>query len=565
MALGCAAPAVAQEAPRAWSPRGPAGFVDAVDILADGARVAVVGAGGAVWRSDDGGRTWDPVLGALPGMEGVSQEDVRLDAEVRLQELTEEFSDALSAPDGLLGEDGEDSLQDALDAQDGAFGDVSDVLSDGLQADALDEGFFRASGGADGGVARPRLAWSGDALAVARTDGVWTIGADGVGERVLDRAAYAVAAEGERLVVALAAGLQVRDARRGRWTEIAPKVSYAVDLALRPDGTVLAAAADGLWRVDLSDGGGASRVIAATGMRAVVVEPSGDAWATDGGSLWWLPAGADSAEPRSSPASGPIVDLAVAPAGVLVVASVREVVLASGDVTERLGAGRDVLGTPRAVAAGGPWVASDRGVVLWRDPSADEARSAAAFVPVPVLLDAAVQRPGQVARTGGRSTQFARWLVPSVVVELRSVDRRGLSSRLDAGRYLDTDNDIGGFVRVVWQPPARQAAEIDPEDLIVEVDENGTEVFNGAFDDGVLVSRLARRAVAEQSRVSGRIVELVQQRAQLDAARETATGDGLRARVRLALRIAEIDATLDALTDGAVARWRAAQALGGPG
>lgn len=557
----------AMAADPSWRPSGPVGLGATQDLAVDGRRIAVIDDAGAVWVSDDDGRTWSRRLPPRDDAGGFSREDVRLDAQVRLEELVDDVVDDLDASGGLQGDDSEEALEEALSAEADAASEATSALQDDLQADALDDGFFSQVAGTGGRRLRARVAWEDGALRVARGDGLWAITEDGSSSRLLVGATTAIGTvPGGWEIVGTPAGLRLRRGPRADW-EIAEggPPGLIVDVVHEGGPDVLVGADDGVWRVDVE---GESRRIMSLPDVVGVATDGEHAWVSDGVRLWRLDPTAS--VPVSLPAVDPIVDLDVE-GGVLRVATTRSVWTRLADAPDgewtRLAVERGI--ETQVVALGGPvdapWIATGRGVFAWRvgDRRGEVADN---FVPTNLLLSASLNQAGLRARVGtGRSTQALRWLVPQVVFELRAVDPRTVSSRLDVGRFLNTQRDMGWFVRAVWQPPARQVAVVDPENLVVEVDEDGTQVFSGAFDDGVLIARQSRSAVREGSRRAARIVELVQQRAELLANRQEAEGDDLRARVRLELRIEEIEATLDALTNGAVGTWRAAQAAGGRG
>lgn len=563
--LAAAAPALADEP--SWQPAGPVGMGRTQDVAVDGRRVAVVDGSGAVWISEDAGRTWTRGLPPREDLGGFNQEDVRLDAEVRLEELVEGVTDDLQASGDLQYDDSEDALAEALTQEDDASSAATEALTDDLQADALDEGFFSQVAGSRDDPNRARVEWEDGELRVARGDGLWAVAEDGSSRRVLLGETTAVASvPGTWEVAGTPTGLRVRATKRADWgvPEEGP-TGVVVDIVHVGGPRLLVGADDGVWLVDLEVG--AQRVMSVPNVVGVASDGT-RGWVSDGLRVWRLDETASI--PVSLPAVDPIVDLDAID-GQLRVATTRSLWTRAADAPDGEWTRRAIdRGTDSEVVAlagpvDEPWLATRRGVFAWRLEE-DRGEVADDFVPMNVLLAAALGQDGLTARVGtGRSTQAMRWLVPQVVFELASYDPRTLSQALDAGRYLRTGPYVSWFVRAVWQPPARQVAVVDPEDLVVEVDDDGTQVFSGAFDDGVLLARQSRSAVRDGSQRASRIVELVQQRAELLANREDAQDDDLRSRVRLELRIDEIEATLDALTDGAVGDWMAAKAAGGNG
>ncbi len=568
--VGLLASGEAGAADVAWRDVGPAGGLVARDVAVDGRRVLVSDADGAVWRSEDGGRTWSRVMGPVAGAAGAfDRERVRLDAEVRLQELVDDLTADLEASGQLQGGgDGEDALAEALAEEAEAVSQATEAVSDTLQADALQDGFFRQVGQDDRGVGPVPLGWDGDRAWVGRADGLWQVQAEGHAERVAVAEVTALADGVWRgRAVGTTGGLLVQEARRGGWAPVVGGPVGTVHALVSEGDRLWAAADDGVW--SLQDGGDGTIARWLDGVAITDVAHDGArAWVTDGTRLWRL----DGDEPAfvTPPGTTRILDLDAEDGQVQVLTERAVWTRQQGDdgwQEARLALPAAAVPVAVEVAPEAPWVATRAGLFTHDDARRDDAHaSETAFVPSALLLAEALNQPGLRARIrSGRATQVARWLVPQIVAEVRVVDRDGVVSRLDAGRALGLDDDVNLMVRAVWQPPSREVAFVDPEDLVVDVGDGGTEVFSGAFDDGVLVARQSRSAVRDGVARSQRIVELAQQRGRLVASREEASGDDLRARVRLELRIQEIEATLDALTQGAVGRWYTAHAAGGQG
>lgn len=556
-----------------WSARGPVGEVFGNDLDArSGREVVVVDDDGAVWWTDDGGRVWSQRLPPSRQRRArVSEEAVRLDAEIRIEELIDDIGEDPSAAQGLLSDETEAGLEDALAEQESAVEQITEALQDTLQADANDAGFFSQVSGVDEDHPRARVAWMGDEVLVGRVDGLWVITPDGAASHPLSRTVTAVAFDGaQEVVVGTLRGLWRRDGARGEWQRIdegPPRVVY--DLVYDGTGSWWAATGRGVWKLDASLAQEPGQVLDGVPLKDLATDGAGRVWATDGLRLWRL----DGAEPEalSHPSGETLVDVDVVDgqlrlltASALWTRPALEDRADWGVTSVRLPAGV----SPVAVSGplDRPWIATTRGIWTLSEARRVQESDDDRFVPMPALLAAAATQTGLTARAGvGKATQAARWLVPEIVFELWLWEQPRMVSVLDRGLSLDDRGYTQWMVRAVWRPPSREVAFVDPEDLVVSVDETGTRVYSGAFDDGVLVARQARAALREGSRRTANIVALSQRRAELVASRSEAAEEDLRARVRLELGIQEIEATLDALTEGAVSRWKSAQAAGGSG
>ncbi len=203
----------------------------------------------------------------------------------------------------------------------------------------------------------------------------------------------------------------------------------------------------------------------------------------------------------------------------------------------------------RAAIAGdgaqGTWAWTPEGV--WRlEVVPAHAGSRADRLPVEAVIGAALDRAGlRVATLRGRR-MVAAWM-PAVVAEVAT--GTALATRWSGlGTVGDRGVETWVGVRAVWAGrPGRASAR----DLSV-VDADGRPVPLVGLDDHVAASYLDRSATRYNLQVQARVRALAVERARWVARREAAAP--LPDRVEAALAVAEIDALLDALSDGAATR-----------
>jgi hypothetical protein len=146
------------------------------------------------------------------------------------------------------------------------------------------------------------------------------------------------------------------------------------------------------------------------------------------------------------------------------------------------------------------------------------------------------------------------WLLPEVQARLLWQDGGGSQAGLDAGLEGDRNGGIGANVWLTWRPPSGLLTAADA--LVTPDDDGELQVYLGGADAWMGLGRTSRRAAIHRQEVAAEIVEVYRRRA--DLVREqgtTRTGRTLLDEVNLALRVAEAEAWLDALTDGAVRRY----------
>jgi hypothetical protein len=102
--------------------------------------------------------------------------------------------------------------------------------------------------------------------------------------------------------------------------------------------------------------------------------------------------------------------------------------------------------------------------------------------------------------------------------------------------------------------------------VFVVDDEDEMGVYAGVLENRVLMGRVSRRVTKERTRTSDKITDMYYNRKQLVRERAQALqGRTLLEMVHLDLRISEVEALLDVLTDGAVSRYRLEKSFVGGG
>jgi len=189
-------------------------------------------------------------------------------------------------------------------------------------------------------------------------------------------------------------------------------------------------------------------------------------------------------------------------------------------------------------------VGSELGLHSMRAASDRAQTPIAHWAPLSSLVSGALSRAG-VAPEPGRRTGSA--LLPQVSAEL--VVRNGDTLRwsLAPSRSRDLAPQWTALLALTWRPPRAGEVQVFVVNEEVVVDDGGTP--------GVVASQVRRGATVYRA-------ELAQQVTQLSRTRVLLAGmlsqeQSLRRRVSTRLHIAEVEARLDALTDGAVSAWRA--------
>lgn len=549
-----------------WREAGPTGLEDAAAVvLAPGARggVVVVAADGAVWRSTDLGRSWARSLaptGSALG-DGSTDEDILLNAETRLQELIADLDlDELGVVD-------EASLEAVMEEQADALQQATDATVDELPSDAQSGGWFSEVRAAP--QAAPAQAWwfEGRPLVVSRADGLWVDG-ERSWSRVREAVDHLAPRPGGGWVAVDGVGVWLSDDLVAwRWVQDVPPVRH---LAASGDG-VLLATEGGVLQLGPGDrlsAWGARRdawdVLEVDGWRA------GAAWVANARGVWRTEDGGTTYVPAVGAPMLGVTTFRADAAGVLFAQSPEDVWVSrdGGQSFRRLPEGLpQAPRTGLSVWGDQVWVSTERGVfrLTQDDEIPSDAVADAAFPPVGLLLAAAEARVAGLTRRrqGREATQLLRWLTPQAVIEYRWDRGDARATRLDAGLTLRADGDSTIHAWLEWRPPRQSSSGMgDASSIVVQEGDDGPRIYAGSFDAWMMLGSVGRRITDARLKVTNTITELASNRALLIRERGRAAGD-LLDDVHLELRIAEIDAWLDALTDGAVHRYRAGQAEGG--
>jgi hypothetical protein len=529
-----------------WSREGPDLSLDLVAVAVspeDPAKVAVMSRDGRVYLSRDAGTSWTQELSSEGALGGRSRdEDALLDVETRMNELIDELG----------------SYADPEEIEDAGIGDelIADVRSGATVYEQL-------TGAAAIFAPVGHLRFEpGGRLRAARPDGLWVL--DLVSERWSHPLREPVVDCGQLGSLVLCGGpdgawLSQDEISWTRATSAPAALIYEVRVT---EGAMYVATVDGLFRT--VDG------VAWTDLRspAPALSSSGTVDSlrvSDGDTVWWR--GEDAVWNR-----GPDVLLArvyalkPGPDGTLFAAGAAGLVrLESGEAWRRVG--EDVAFEARSVAFDreGVLTAGPLGLVHGRaTPKAVSGGAPRAWIPLEKLLLAAETRNGVDPRRGalGPAGQALVWLMPEVRVDYARVWATDTVSRIDQGLFRSPVLFEGVTLTATWRPPR---ASLNATDTTVVVDEDGAEanVFVSGGDNWIALGRVSRRAAQHRLEVAEEIRGLYQRHDELGRQLET-EGMPLLDSVHLRLRLAEIEARIDALTDGAVQRFESAQvAVGG--
>lgn len=533
---------------------------------------------GAIWLSEDGGSTWREVLRAPQGLseEGIDAEDVLLRAEAMAEDLFSETIDLTDEP--------EDFTVDPEDVENPAEEIVEIVSGEGLAVDQL----VRDERG-DGPSLEGGLVWfhpAGSFVLVSRSDGLWRSDDGGQRyQRVGDEAALtdlALGPDGLTLLAAAGPGSDgpvdpggVRFSVDGgrAWIHVGGPLDErpVADLTLHPaDSLWYAAADDGLYVSN--DGQSWAPLTAGRGFMtlALLADPQapGALWFTNPGEVRRTDDGGQRSFRLSAAPLPTTRQLIAGP-------TPGQLLLCGADgVWESVDGG--VIWRPVTLGLTSPevWVlartttgllaVTERGIFRLDPPQA--AATGLTSSPLPLgmeaLLAASMGRPGMGVDSlniSARRTTL-RQLTPALIVRGEGYRREGLDADW---RSFTNYGDVQGYWRVTAQLTWGQGNSSSAGDTSFDLDAApdgdlyyvvGDDVY--ATDDLSSVPSAAANVSGEsvqyRSMMAEQIAELYFTRVRLtNEAAEKSAGD-LRAQALYALQLAEIDALLDAYTDGAL-------------
>ena len=337
-------------------------------------------------------------------------------------------------------------------------------------------------------------------------------------------------------------------AGRAERLDMGPFRAQVLDVAIA-DGTVWAATDLGLWR--RTEDGWRSAGERDEPMTRVVADPGweGGLWVrtasgvarTDDGGTSWRDLGGGPRVQNDLAWGGP------APGGALLVTS------PSGTWDWREEGWTRLDPTPgRSVSwwDGRPIVATgDR--LLGRSADAELISAGPPpWVPLGQLLHTALSRRELTQSMSAR--RWVRTLLPEVTLD--GTYRERSERELDLYTTAGTHGELTLKVQLRWIPAGRTTSMVSEaaEDLSLRLPEFADRVFDGLLDAGEAADREATEYRGELTRD---IVALYRARNTLWLERAAVPPDSLLAEVRWQLRLDDIEARLDALTDGAVSAW----------
>lgn len=175
-------------------------------------------------------------------------------------------------------------------------------------------------------------------------------------------------------------------------------------------------------------------------------------------------------------------------------------------------------------------------VPMWADPDA--------------LVAVAVHRRGLDPGTK-YVPRVASTLLPQIVAEVRWVGGGLLGYDVGTGTARDADGTTQARVVFRWTPSGRKSS-VDPTTVVMD----GDVFVDDGQDRALLSARVRRLATQYRQKITQQVVELWTSRQTLEEERVSMQSASLADRVEHALRIAEVEARLDGLTEGAVSRLR---------
>lgn len=570
-----------------WRRIGPIGAGAGSDVAAHPAMpglYVLAGLSGQVWITLDHGGTWVAILSPLDALGELSlEEQIQLQVEARIEELTTDLEQDFDEPDPEDFFNDPDGYQEALDELELRMSELEEEIADAarvavdeVQSELQADPWFLEHQEVLAGsrlAARPRVWFTQRGhLAVGRADGLWVTPDLGASwRRVLaDQPVTALVERNGAVLLGTDDGVRVGSPDLTDWIDPDDGTEgLRIHTLVEGGGRVWAGTSEGLW---VSDGGAFEVVWAGEPVLAVQLDPFWE------GGLWFATArnvyrsddlGRYPREPVGAPIAG-ISSLALLGEDHLLASSSDGVweSVSGGATWSPLNEGLAAAETrsivlPQQVAPGRPLspdavvlLTSDEGLfrlspgleqATW-DLSEEVERALAEFVPMHLLLDASLSREELRAHAG------RRWLTavaPQLTLEGRYQTRDRLLYRPETGTTRDLKGTWRMLARLQWTPPGRRSST-----LLVASLQQGNVAVLGDSVQGVASRSTSRSSTAYRTVLVQRVTELHATRAELVGAWPEVMRGSVLEQTLHALRIAELEAHMDALTDGAVSRWR---------
>ena len=544
----------------AWRSVGPPGIRDLVDVAIHperpGTWVGITATGG-VWHSRDAGLSWHEILAPIPGMLS-SDEDRLIDVEGRLGELT-------GAPELLDGSDltGGDleAYEDELAELEAAARDAAAQLQSELEGDPW---FLQAD--PDEIETRPRVRFSsGGDLLVARRDGLLRQDAERLGEirawsALLDTPVTSVAELGGAdgpgsLVIGSPGGVFGSLGALGLVPLVPELEGIAIHDLVQDRGLFIASDA-GLWRVvpgrapeQLATG----EVLTARWIGGRGSDALGPAVVIGRSRGLGRIEGVSGAPEVQVAALAGVRSIALHPDGGLIAASLQGVFRSTDGVTW-VPWGRGLAGgiggeVPRVVSRGSVvLLASSEGLHQLGEQRPDALLvGPVPWIPLSVLLEASLARPGLTARPG---TRWIAAVMPQITASYQRRDERGSAWDTDSWTTQGVQGYWLAAMSLTWRPGrASTSSGDDPLQVFTIGDDL---VVDDGISPAVLFGRVSRSAIRYRDELAAQISGLYRTRQALAAGRADPRRRTLLQRVQLQLQLDEVEAQLDALTHGVV-------------
>lgn len=522
----------------------------------DPLRIALAADNGSVWWTTDGGEEWERILDPLflIGEDTTDDEDRLFGAGNRLDELLSGVEEGLVPEDEYDATDLADQLEDQLD----------EVISQ-FSADAdVDPWFVGEAGDPRQVRAVPRVWFTADGrLLVGRADGLWqTLDQGESWQRALDLPVLsAVQLPDGAWVVGTPDGLRYDDG--DVWLEAVDGTRDLVVYGLAREGErVFAATSDGIWLAY------AARywvplALAEQQVDAIAAGEDGTVWALSEG---LLVASRDEGRSWADEDGAPVGARAltvVGPSHVVITGESGPWETLDGRTWQSLGLGLGRSpGEDLAVLDGVLLHASAEGLFQLLPHLAEEPQTRGeAFVPVDDLLAAVEARFAPLTRNFTPARRTLRAFAPELQLRFWYDHDWRLAYYDTSGTINSPDGAWRAEVRLKWTPSRRPSIATDSSVEAVDLIEAmvvDSEVFLTTPDNNsVLMNRLDRRSAVYQRDTSDSVTKMYFERQDLVARRSALANASLPDRVYHELRIHELEARLDALTEGTVSRWQA--------